>query len=306
VKFVLACDESGAKGYADRGERYPGEVGVFAGFLIHEGVLASAQASFQTVSDKFLGTAGKLHITDLAPADQAELRQGIYDCIDRLRVPCFWYAVHVAGFHKFFQDTENLIQQARRDLAARHPPEGPRIKTGSHRASPASLHVELFGGLYAQAVTYLDERFRGDVEIAVRTDRVDNPIVDGFSEIAARLLDESPRVSQYTGFDTATRTVVRGEIRSEIDWPEELKPNISVRCLTIDTASENDGLVLAADVLANSLNHLFKNREGEDVFSDLNGAGAVAKHPLAKALWNWGEVDLVGDRLYRHPSAPPL
>lgn len=37
TKIVLACDESGAKGFADRDESYPGEVGVFAGILVSVG-----------------------------------------------------------------------------------------------------------------------------------------------------------------------------------------------------------------------------------------------------------------------------
>jgi hypothetical protein len=31
---VVFCDESGAKGYADKSEKEPGEIGVFAGFPI--------------------------------------------------------------------------------------------------------------------------------------------------------------------------------------------------------------------------------------------------------------------------------
>ena len=34
TKIVFACDESGAKGYADQTESFPGEVGVFAGILV--------------------------------------------------------------------------------------------------------------------------------------------------------------------------------------------------------------------------------------------------------------------------------
>ena len=70
---------------------------------------------------------------------------------------------------------------------------------------------------------------------------------------------------------------------------------------------DEDGFVLAADVLANSLNHLFKNRKDEDRYSALNTPEAVSTHPLAKhldAFNDWGAGDIVGDRLYRHPKAP--
>lgn len=33
TKVIFVCDESGAKGYADHEETYPGETGVFAGIM---------------------------------------------------------------------------------------------------------------------------------------------------------------------------------------------------------------------------------------------------------------------------------
>ncbi len=82
-----------------------------------------------------------------------------------------------------------------------------------------------------------------------------------------------------------------------------------MRELVFKPIQEGDGLVLAADVLANSLNHLFKNRPRSELYGDLNRPEAVAHHPVAKnldAFKNWGSGDLVGDRLYRHPKASPL
>ena len=34
MDVYLICDESGAKGYSDVSEAYPGETGVFAGYLV--------------------------------------------------------------------------------------------------------------------------------------------------------------------------------------------------------------------------------------------------------------------------------
>ena len=43
-------------------------------------------------------------------------------------------------------------------------------------------------------------------------------------------------------------------------------------------------MVLAADVLANSLYHLFKSRNPTELYRPLNCADVVAAHPLAKCL----------------------
>ena len=82
-----------------------------------------------------------------------------------------------------------------------------------------------------------------------------------------------------------------------------------IRSLSIKPVGEEDGFVLAADVLANSLNHLFKNRQDAVRYSDLNTPEAVATHPLANYLDtfnDWGVGDIIGDRLYSHPKAPKI
>ena len=69
---------------------------------------------------------------------------------------------------------------------------------------------------------------------------------------------------------------------------------------------DDDALVLAADVHANSLAYLFHNRPPEEHFGPLNRPEAVAAHPLALQLdsfHNWGNGDLVGDVLFQHPKA---
>jgi len=69
---------------------------------------------------------------------------------------------------------------------------------------------------------------------------------------------------------------------------------------------DSDGLVLAADVLANSLNYLFKHRDADALYGPLNCMDAVAGHPIAAhldAFFNWGSGDCIGDGIYRHPKA---
>ncbi len=60
----LICDESGAKGYADIPEQYPGETGVFAGFFITEPQFEAISADLQYISDQYFG-AEKCHIRGL-------------------------------------------------------------------------------------------------------------------------------------------------------------------------------------------------------------------------------------------------
>lgn len=305
MKIVLACDESGAKGYSDRDEAFDGEVGVFAGIMVPDSHLAAVEPDFQAVFDAHKSPTGKLHITDLDPAEQAALREEIYAVIRKHNLPCFWYAIHVAGFHAYHTGQQAMFKELRADAQAAAAEPG-RFKGGSPRQNPESLHVALFDGLYGHLVAFLEERNRKDVDIEVRTDRVDNPIVDSFEEVAKRLLGNMVFEKISKRFDTFTKSVVSGQIRVEAHLPPSMDIDLEIKSLEIRAVDDNDGMVLAADVLANSLNHLFKHRSGAEKYTRLNYPTAIQHHPLSHnlaAFHDWGDGDLVGDNLYRHPKA---
>ncbi len=304
-RLILACDESGAKGYADNNERRPGEVGVFAGVMVAQEQLARATSMLERAVEPFRSNSGKLHITDLASGTQNSLRTAIFQAIREADLPCFWYAIHVAGFHAHYRKFEQILARADEAVAAIDP--APRIKTGSRRDKPELLHNALFQGLYMHLVAFIEERNPGPASIEVRTDQVDAPIAKLFGEEAKRLLDYEPHRTTVKGFDIQEEKVVEAQIEHRTDFPDALKAATTIDCLTVMPTGDDDPLVIAADVLANSLCHLFHHREAGELYADLNRPEAILAHPLAHNLctfWNWGGPDLIGDRLYRHPQAP--
>ena len=180
-------------------------------------------------------------------------------------MPCFWYAIHVAGLHA------HHLSQVAHGEALRSARDGaePRIRRGSLRTETASMHVELFAGLYSHLVAFLLERGRQGVDVEIRTDQIDTPIVKRFAEVADDLLNNDPTVATTSGFDTVERKVVTGSVTVSVKWPPELNLSPVVSSLSIVTVPDNDGLVLAADVLANSLNYLFKSRGGTNLYDPL-------------------------------------
>lgn len=304
--IVFACDESGAKGYADQDEAFPGEVGVFAGLLVPQEERESvARPMFAALCDKYRPASGKLHIADLTPEAQQSLRADVFGAIKQCGIPCFWYAIHVAGLHDWHKRTQKLKEDAKA-LAAANRSGPPRVKRGSARDNPTSMHVELFAGLYAHLLAFLMERECINTHVEIRTDQVDTPIVKQFDEMAKRLLSEDPVLSKVTGWDTVTKEVVHGVIESRVEMPASLALPPIVAKLSINTSPIEDGYVLAADVLANSLNHMFKNRSPTDLYAPLNAPEAIEQHPIGDSLAafrNWGNGDIVGDALYQHPKA---
>lgn len=235
---------------------------------------------------------------------QADLRQRLFDAIRELHLPCFWYAIHVAGFHAHHTMFAGLLADAGKDAA----PQGGTIKQPAPRVPSGSLHIELFKGLYGHIVAFIEERAPGDVTIEARTDRVDTPIAKSFRQEAERLLDTTPRSSTVSSYDKVENKVVKRQVTFETHWPESLRITTNVVALDLRTVSDADPIVVAADVLANSIHHHFRQRDANAMYEDLNRPDAVQGHPLSQSLdafWNWGGPD-ISDRLFRHPKAKPL
>lgn len=301
-RVIVACDESGAKGHANQREQRDGEVGVFTGILFDADREAAIRPDFQNVYDRFVPSNGKFHISDLDPAAQQTLRSTVNAAVAKHGRPCFWYAIHAEGFHDFHAAQWKIIGDAQAVHLARG---APRVKRGSQRENPPSMHVHLFSGLHAHVVAHLAEKEITPVEIEFRSDKIDASIVAKFETEAKRLLHDGPYIKEATGFDTVDRKVVHGRIEIQTTLPPELDINIDIRRLTILTDTAKDPFVLAADVLANSLVYLFHKRPPEEKYQPLNTIDAVRRHPLVANFdaFNEWSFDYLGDSIWSHPKS---
>jgi hypothetical protein len=92
------------------------------------------------------------------------------------------------------------------------------------------------------------------------------------------------------------------------ETPNDQQLPITVDMLELVVTDDKDGLVVAADVLANSLNHHFKNSSQNELYRALNTPDAFATHPLYTCLdsfWDGGGYNFT-DTYYRHPKDPAL
>ena len=81
MKLYFICDESGAKGYADKTEKYPGEVGVFAGYFLTEQNIEYICDDLDDIITEFKNkypSLIKFHVTDLEPKDQEAIRARVF------------------------------------------------------------------------------------------------------------------------------------------------------------------------------------------------------------------------------------
>lgn len=236
-------------------------------------------------------------------SQQQKLRSTIYETIKKLNLPCFWYAIHVAGLNDWYLTQKRLLENARKQALETNP--DPRFKGGSPRDHLPSMHEELFAGLYAHLIAFLDERGLRHVSLEVRTDNIDDPIVRNFKKTCKRLLDTYPHVHKVPAWDTSTKQKVEAPLEFNVADTSCIDFQIEVVDPTINPVPLGDGYTLAADVLANSLYYLFKHRNPSQLYKPLNEPHAIQNHPLAQnlsAFYDRENGDIIGDRLYTHPK----
>ncbi|MFH1236656.1 MAG: hypothetical protein V1685_07060, partial [Parcubacteria group bacterium] len=117
MDVYLICDESGAKGYSDVSEVYPGETGVFAGYLVDQNQLPMIRDRMTTIASKYFTNASKYHIADLPNEEKEELRREVFEVIGQRDLTCIYEAIHVEGFkaeHDRIQENENNAKKSTR------------------------------------------------------------------------------------------------------------------------------------------------------------------------------------------------
>lgn len=141
--FYLLADESGAKGYASTAEKFPGEVGVFAGLIAPRTILTDLGREAKAL-ERELGNGTKFHITALQPQDQEALRKEVCTIVRRFGLVCVYEAIYVFGFSTWFQEQKTLLESL---------PNVSRSGIRISRNTPEEcLHDFLFQGLLGRAV----------------------------------------------------------------------------------------------------------------------------------------------------------
>lgn len=296
-RMILVIDESGAKGYSDKRESYPGEVGVMAGFLIPDKHLKEVVNNLETIRQQY-PIDGKSHITDLDPTQQENLRNDIFNYFLKNRIPCIYEAIHVEGFFQQFQFTSSLIKKPKDQRRS-------KIKISGNERKEL-LHKQLFQGAFAKAIAFCMDFIGDKFLVSVITDEIDKGVEKKFNDAACELINFGKEsIQEVTGYDPDKNKVVRGKIETKIDNAKEVIGDFSGVKFSIDV--EDSALTLASDVIANSINYHFKQRteDGTDIGAHLNTKNAILGHPLEAlfyGLWDNSEINYFSDAIFMHPQ----
>ena len=296
-KIFLVIDESGAKGYSDKSENYRGEIGVMAGFLVPEKYIESVREGFGTIKNNYF-TEGKLHITDLSSEDQNSLRQNIFEYIISRNIICVFEAIHSEGFFQYFEFVKGMHEKAKQQRRS-------NIKI-SNNEKKELLHEQLFQGAFSKAVSMCVDNIGETFHLAVITDNIDSSIKKKFITSADELLNfGDKKIKIVTGYDPDSKEIVSGSITTDFENAKKILGEYSNIRYSIDC--EDSGLTLAADVIANSLNHHFKSRGNVKIGTPLNTRNALKGYPLENmmyGLWESQDLNYCSDALFMHPDDP--
>lgn len=295
-KIILVIDESGAKGYSDKKESYPGEVGIMAGFLIPDKHIKEVVNNLEIIRQRYL-TDGKLHITDLDSTQQENLRGNIFEYILKNQIPCIYEAIHVEGFFQQFQFTASLIKQAKDQHLS-------KIKIPGNERKEL-LHIELFQGAFGKAIAFCMDFIGNRFLVSVITDQIDEGVKKKFNATASELINSGEdSIHEFKGYDPDKKKVIRGRnMEFKIDNAKKVLGDFSGIKFSIDV--EDSALTLASDVIANSINHHFKQRIKNGIGSHLNTKKAISGHPLESlfyGLWESSEINYFPDAIFMHPK----
>ncbi|OUD14270.1 hypothetical protein [Thioflexithrix psekupsensis] len=295
MKIYLVCDESGAKGYSNKTEKYEGETGVFAGVFIPENKIEDIREKLNNIANSYF-INGKQHITDLPDPEKESLRSDVYGIIKDENLVCIHEAIHVEGFYAEHRRMDKIKNDSKANVKS-------DIKI-SGNPKHNSLHVSLFQGLFCKSIAYCLDTFGQDYELVFLSDNIDNPVLKNFKETAENIIDFSPTEKKFTGYDTKKQEIVKRTMIISFEIPESYGfLEIQNTEYEIEIEPKNSGLTLLADVLANSINYLFTSRKKNDIGKPLNDEKSIKDHPLINqfyGLMKENELAWVSDIIYMH------
>jgi hypothetical protein len=290
MKITVAVDESGAKNYSDKDEKFRGEFGVMVGIIAFDSCFDSLSA--QKLFDEIDSMDRKMHIADL-PADlQTKLRKNIFDYIKSDRnIICIYNAVYVRGANRKYHEHAN-------DWDMRDKSDIPENIKQKSPVKSTSLHKILFDGLVSKVIYHCEQldktNFCDDsYTIDIVTDNVDKSILNLFKKsIDERMAITSHKSIKITTYDAEEKRTIENNLNVKFsgDCIKRLDGLLNKIKIVVNIDNANP-LVIAADVIANSLSHHLKKKIKLSPCIKLNSSEAIDDYEIADHFILLGECD---------------
>jgi len=291
-KLYLICDESEAKGFADNQEKFEGEFGVFAGYLLTDENYMRIESEIEHIVSFFTPKTGeKLHAAALSKDDRVLLEDKVFECFNRNKVSCVYVAVSVKGYHDVNKEIYDLGRKCVEYSASER-------YSFSKNAVKDRLHSDLFQSLFAKTVEYHLHYLDGEIEIDVTIDRIDKRLKKEFCLKIREFINILNPITHHA-FDKLKQFPVRGSIEfSNVSLSND---KVSKTKFTID--DDVNAMTIVADVIAHSVSRELKKSVQHNPDVLLNSVVALNNHPLLSLFYdlssgdNFNDTDLIYRRM---------
>ena len=260
---ILAfIDESGARGYSrNLGPDRDPEIGLMCALLFPAEHIEKYCDAFLPGYKRFLDAMpndAKPHITDaFTPGNECwatiarSVRSEFYRLIHCPQIHVVYEARRLAVERDSHQRQQNLVSQAK-ELRRKKLHYSPiRIP---NRLSQSKIEDELIIGLSLKLDAFCNDN--GYKRMIMLFDEIDNKVVQKYRKLVADTSNISNSINVVKGWNIETKSQVQGEISTKIDAPFP----VDTRHLgELHVVGKNDPLILAADIVTNSLHYHLSN-----------------------------------------------
>jgi len=280
-EYYLLCDESGAKGYSDSMESSVDKVGVMAGYLVPDNQIVTIRKELNKIRNNYF-TGGKVHISDLSPDEQVSLRCEIFKYIKINCLYCVYEAISVEGFISFYKDLNQRFEQIKGENIS--PTKTPDIKFKE------CLHFLLFQGIFADVSACLYDNAGDKFILTVISDNIDKGVLKQFEKKADELLSFDKSIKDtWKRFNHDSKQIEEYTLSFTVDDLDNFLVDLSG--IKFSIKKEDSGLTLAADVLANSINHHLSTRYNEIIETGLKTIDAMKGYYLNENIYGLSDSD---------------
>ena len=279
-KWLLICDESGAKGFNDRPAHNDENIGVVAGILATDDILPTITAELSKLHNDTSLTAKKLHISDIDTKYQEIFRSKVFKIIESTKSIIIYDAASQECFHEKYLIEKKFFET----LKTTEKKQGFGYNFGIDKKR---LQTVLFLGCLIRSLNYLAKikKFY-NFELELITDTIDDTI-------ASEIQSEISEFLSISNIQSHNKTIVRYNYdkKKTETWSGTIK--YSWKMLGLQDSAPLDikfsmrqdpKISILADVLSNSILHTVSTALANNTKTILTSQNAISSHPLSESF----------------------
>ena len=293
-KWVMVCDESGAKGFSDKPATNNEQIGVVAGLLLTSKAYDALSDVLPTIKSKYQPSDGsKLHIADLDKKKQDAIRDEVFELIKGSGGHIIYEAITQSDAHKSYTLQQKYWDKLKNEGKIR----GYGYNFSDHKKR---LHEILFHGCFNRAIDYIEAENPTSYTFSLDmlTDTIDEPIIGEIKSSIGRFLTfdlAQKREIKAERYNYKTKSVEKlsGTTEYEVKTPEGVKI-IDLSGIDFDIRIDNT-CDLIADIISNSVLYYLTAAFEKNESIRLGSQEAIDAHPLSDqfvSLTAEGDLDM--------------